>query len=239
MSVATTTSLLGSIVKAIGKNHISVTTIVPAGMCPGHFDVTTQNIKNVADSKILFNHGWEKWIDKLLAAVERRPNLYTIDVSGNVMVPPIHKKTAHYVATILCSLDRAHQKQYMDNLNSYIRAIDSLIAIMEKEKAKFARVKVACSELQEEFAQWLGFNIVISYPRAEDLSPKTLEQVVFQSRQKKVVLVIDNMQSGTDAGRTIAQEINAPHVILTNFPLHGTYLDAIMGNFQKLLQAVQ
>jgi zinc transport system substrate-binding protein len=239
MNITATTSLLGSIVQEIGKNYVIVTTIVPAGMCPGHFDISSQHIKNLADSKILFSHGWEQWIDKLLAAADRKPTLYPLNSVDNIMVPSVHKQTAEHVAAVLCSLDRAHSEQYMHNLRSYCSRIDSAVAIIKQEKARFASVKAACSELQEDFVRWLGIDIITTYPRAEDLTPAILEQVISASNQGTVILVIDNMQSGADAGRVIAEQINARRVVLTNFPLDDSYINALMDNFEKIRQALQ
>ncbi|MBN2620617.1 zinc ABC transporter substrate-binding protein [candidate division WOR-3 bacterium] len=238
-NVTATTSLLGSIVETIGKDHITVTTIVPAGMCPGHFDISSQQIKTLADSKVIFSHGWEKWIDKLLAAADNKPILFSINETENVMVPPVHKQAAQQVAAVLCSLDRAHRTFYMKNLESYTSAIDSVTALMEEHRERFASVNVACAELQEEFLRWLGFTIVVTYGRAEDLAPNTLEQIITLSKQGGVVLVIDNMQSGTDGGTVISEQTNARHVVLTNFPLNESYTDAVMGNFKKLRDAIQ
>jgi zinc transport system substrate-binding protein len=238
MNITATTSVLGSIVEAIGRDHVAVTTIVPAGMCPGHFDISSEHIKNLTDAKAVFSHGWEKWIDKLLAAADNKPTLFSINETENVMVPPVHKQAARQVAALLCSLDRAHRTQYMDNLKTYCAAIDSAFAIIEQDKARFASVKAACSELQQEFVQWLKIDIITTYPRAEDLTPKTLEQVITAAKQGHVVLVIDNMQSGADAGAIIAEQINARRVVLTNFPLNGSYIDAVMDNYKKILQAL-
>lgn len=239
MRITATTSLLGTIVKEIGKDHVIVTTIVPSGMCPGHFDISSQHIKDLADSKALFSHGWEQWIDRLLAAADRKPALYPLNRVDNIMVPPVHKQTAEQVAAIMCSLDRAHSTQYMQNRTSYCARIDSAIAIMEYEKARFDSIKAACSELQKDFVEWLGIDIIVTYPRAEDLTPAILEQVISASKQGNVILVIDNIQSGADAGKIIAEQINARRVVLTNFPLGGSYIDTVLGNFEKILQALQ
>lgn len=238
-NITATTSLLGSIVQEIGKNHITVTTIVPAGMCPGHFDISSQHIKSLAESKVVFSHGWEQWIDKLLAAADNKPKLVKINETENLMVPPVHKEAARQITTVLCSVDRARREVYTKNLQSYIGAIDSMTAFMEKYRDRFASVNVTCAELQEEFLRWLGFNIVVTYGRTEDLAPSTLEQIITRSKQGDVVLVIDNMQSGTDAGALIAEQLNARRVILTNFPHDDSYVKAVMENFDKLLRILQ
>lgn len=239
IKVTTTTSLLGSIVQAIGKQRIDVITIVPAGMCPGHFDIKAEDIKNLANSKVLLNHGWEKWIDKLLGAVDNKPVLFTINIEENLMVPQIHKKAAGYITALLCSLDQAHREYYLNNFASYTSIIDSLETRIKKGTEKLIGTKVVCSKLQVEFLEWLGFDIVMTYTRGEELTPRVLSKIIREAKKEKVKLVVDNLQSGHDIGLNIAQEIGAQHISLTNFPLKGSYPDALIENFNTIIQALR
>ncbi len=236
IKVTTTTSLLGSIVKEIGKERVQVITIVPAGMCPGHFDVNAGNIKDLSDSRILLNHGWETWIDKLLNAVDNKPELFTIGVQGNLMVPQIHKKATEYVTALLCSLDQTHQEYYRNNCVAYTSIIDSLETVIKKRAKSLQEVRIIGSELQVEFLEWLGFDVVMTYGRAEELTPKKLSEIICEAKKEKVQLIVDNLQSGPDIGLTIAEEIGARHVNLSNFPLHESYPDALMENFNGIMQ---
>jgi ABC-type Zn uptake system ZnuABC Zn-binding protein ZnuA len=239
IKITTTTSLLGSIVREIGKERVNVVTIVPAGMCPGHFDVTAENIKDLSDSRVLLNHGWEVWIDKLLAAVDNKPVLSTIDVEGNLMVPDIQKKATAFVTTLLCSLDRAHQDYYRKNYATYTSIIDSLATVIKTRVESVQGAKIVGSDQQVEFLEWLGLDVVMTYGRAEELTPKLLSDIISQANKDQVQLVVDNLQSGPDIGLTIAEEINARHINLSNFPLHGSYPDALMENFNSLMQVLQ
>lgn len=239
IKITTTTSLLGSIVKEIGKERIKVVTIVPAGMCPGHFDVNAGNIKDLSDSRVLLNHGWEVWIDKLLAAVDNKPELFTIDVQGNLMVPDIHKKATAFVTTLLCSLDQAHQEYYKSNYAAYTSLIDSLATVIKERAESLQGAQVVGSDQQVEFLEWLGLDVVMTYGRAEELTPKKLSEIIFKAKKEQVKLVVDNLQSGPDIGLTIAEEIGARHINLSNFPLHESYPDALMENFNSIMQALQ
>lgn len=239
IKITTTTSLLSSIIEAIGKQRIDVTTIVPAGMCPGHFDIKAGDLKDLANSRVLLNHGWEKWINKLLDAVDNKPVLFTINVEGNLMVPQIHKKASKHIVALLCSLDQAHQEYYSDNFASYMTIIDSLEKLIRKKVEKLNGIKVVCSELQVEFIEWIGFDVVRTYERAEDLTPKVLSEIIREAKKENIKLVIDNLQSGSDIGLNIAQETGAKHIILTNFPLKGSYPNALIYNTNTILQALQ
>jgi zinc transport system substrate-binding protein len=239
IKVATTTSMLGSIVEAIGEGKIDIVVIVPGGMCPGHFDITPGDVANLTDSKVLLNHGWEQWITDLLDAVEKKPVLHTIDINDNLMVPEAHTMAAENVAALLCSLDYSHREHYLRNVASYSSLIDSLAKEIQTEAEKIAPTKVVCSELQAEFVKWLGFDIVATYDRAEDFTPKMLSEIIQKAKEENVTLVIDNLQSGPEAGLGIAEEIGAQHVTVSNFPLNGSYPDALMENFKTIMLVLQ
>jgi zinc transport system substrate-binding protein len=239
IKVATTTSILGSIVEAIGEGKIDIVVIVPGGMCPGHFDITPGDVANLTDSKVLINHGWEQWITDLLDAVEKKPVLHTIDINGNLMVPEVHTRAAENVAALLCSLDYSQREHYLRNVASYLSLIDSLAKKIQTEIEMVVPVKVVCSELQVEFVKWLGFDVVATYNRTEDFTPKMLSEIIQKAKEENVTLVVDNLQSGPDAGVGIAEEIGAQHVTVTNFPLNGSYPDALMENFKTIMHVLQ
>lgn len=239
IKVTTTTSLLGTLVKAIGKEEIDVSTIVPAGMCPGHFDLKAENVKELSGSRILLSHGWEKWTGKLLAAVDNKPALRIIGVQGNLMVPDNHKKAAEHVTSLLCSLDQQYRTVYTKNFASYTSAIDSIVKDITDRSKDIKGIKIVCSELQAEFLQWLGLDIVLTYRRAEELTPGMMAEAIKQAKREQVRLVVDNLQSGSEVGLAIAKEANVKHITLTNFPLGNSYPEALAQNFSSVVQALQ
>jgi ABC-type Zn uptake system ZnuABC Zn-binding protein ZnuA len=239
IKVTTTTSLLGTLVKAIGKEEIDVSTIVPAGMCPGHFDLKAENVKELSGSRILLSHGWEKWTGKLLAAVDNKPALRIIGVQGNLMVPDNHKKAAEHITSLLCSLDQQYRTVYTKNFASYTSAIDSIVKDITDRSKDIKGIKIVCSELQAEFLQWLGLDIVLTYRRAEELTPGMMAEAIKQAKREQVRLVVDNLQSGYEVGLAIAKEANVKHITLTNFPLGNSYPEALAQNFSSVVQALQ
>ena len=50
-------------------------------------------------------------------------------------------------------------------------------------------------------------------------------------------MVVDNLQSGPDAGRGIAEALGVPHVILSNFPSENGYLATLGDNVAAVLAA--
>jgi zinc transport system substrate-binding protein len=73
--------------------------------------------------------------------------------------------------------------------------------------------------MQEGFVKWAGFDVVATYGRPEDLSPAQMDELVTEAKDADVALVIDNLQSSAAAtGATMAQDIGAVEVTISNFP---------------------
>jgi zinc transport system substrate-binding protein len=58
-------------------------------------------------------------------------------------------------------------------------------------------------------------------------------------KKNRAVLVVDNMQSGPDAGRGIAETLAVPHVTLTNFPSEKGYLATVEENVKTVLKVLR
>jgi ABC-type Zn uptake system ZnuABC Zn-binding protein ZnuA len=188
---------------------------------------------------VLLCHGWETWTGKLLDAVDNKPLLRKVGSGGNLMIPDNHLVAAANITSLLCSLDNSNRDFYIENHRRYISMIDSLVREIMIRSAKIKGTKVICSALQEEFIQWLGLDIVLVYPRAEELTPMILAEAIRRAKNENIELVIDNLQSGADVGVVIAEETKTKHIVLTNFPLGDLYPETLMQNFLTIVQALQ
>ncbi len=234
--VVATTSLIGSMVRAVGGEKVELTIIVPSGMCPGHFDVKPGDIVNLSDANLILYHGWEKWMDKL-ASHEDKSNRVKINAAGNSMVPDIHIKATKLVTDALCKADPTYCDLFRDNMKKYEEAINSAVEEMKGKTSNLEGTKIICAKMQEGFLTWVGFDIAATYGRPEEITPSEMVRVVNLAKTEKVELFVDNLQSGPEAGLTMAEEVGARHVALTNFPLGKTwdsYVVSLKENINKL-----
>lgn len=238
IEIVTTTTLIGTVVKEIGKDKVDVVTIVPGGMCPGHFDVRPGDISKLSRAKLLLSHGWEVWISDLLSSIDNGKLLTkTIEINGNWMVPDVQITAAEEITEVLCEVDPRNSPFYKENLNHYKEKINSFAAGIEK--ISFHGKKVVCSEYQAGLLKWLGFDVVATYGRLEDLSVKGLMEIISRAKEENVKLVVDNLQSGSNVGEQIAGEIGSKHIVLTNFPLGNSYIESLKENINKITRAVK
>ncbi|RKX71786.1 hypothetical protein DRP53_00430 [candidate division WOR-3 bacterium] len=229
--VGATTSMIGSIVKSIGKDRVEAITIVPAGMCPGHFDLKPKEIDRLSHAKIILNHGFEGWLKKLALALPE-VRIETVGVKGSWMVPEIHLRAAEVITRILSLSFPEDSALFQSNLRSYRARIDSIVK--QFDRSKFKGVKVICARYQAPFLSWVGFDVVATYGRPEDLSPKELARLIDLARGSGARLVVDNLQSGPDAGRPIAEAASINHLVLTNFPIDQSYPQTLIENMKRL-----
>ena len=96
---------------------------------------------------------------------------------------------------------------------------------------------------QRSFVEWMGLNVVGGFPPPERISLKKAQKLVNLGKKEKVKLIIDNLQSGTNFGYNLAQDIGARQVIFTNFPgaVAGTetYEKMIMYNANELFNEIK
>jgi hypothetical protein len=108
--------------------------------------------------------------------------------------------------------------------------------------AEVERVAVLANDMQADFVRWAGFQVAGVFGRGEDMSPRDVEETIRVGRSKAVRLVVDNLQSGKQAGINIAKEIGAAQVTLSNFPggfeATETWSKAIAKNIDLLIAAI-
>lgn len=235
MRVVAMTTLISTIVKEIGKEKVEVITVIPGGMCPGHFDIAPGTAKQIAGSDIFIHHGWEKWVENVIVGI-KSASVQTVraKTEGSWMVPDINMKAAVEIECYISETDKKNADYYKKNLKQYLGRLKNVSIKLKKRFQKYSGNSVICSEMQKEFVEWFGFKVAGCYLRAEDMNIKAFSELVSLAKREKAQLVIDNLQSGPNMGKEIAKDLKVKHVILTNFPQGDSYSDALESNAREL-----
>jgi len=84
--------------------------------------------------------------------------------------------------------------------------------------------------------------VVGEFGPPEKLSSADIEKLIAIGKENDVGIIISNLQSGTEVGETLARELGAVHVVLSNFPESDpetkTLIDLMKKKADKLLEAV-
>ena len=242
-------SLITNIIEDVADGKLEPRTLIPPGVCPGHYDVKPSDIPALANSKALFIHNYQQNFENITGLIEAAENpdliIKVIDITGNWMTPPVQAEAVDKIAQALGEIDPENAAYYEGKAAERAQAILAKGEDVESELqgAGVEGVKVICAEMQAGFVVWAGFNITATYGRPEDLSVADVEQLVTDAREAGVALVIDNLQSGaTAASEAMAVDIGAIQVTLSNFPggfeETETWEKAIDKNVDLLLEAL-
>ena len=243
------TSLIANIIQDVADGKLEPRTLIPPGVCPGHYDVKPSDIEALANSRALFIHDYQQNFQNINGAIEAAENpdlvITVLNVTGNWMVPAVQAEAVDKIAQALGEIDPENATYYQEE------AVERMQVILDKGEEVEGRlsdagvedVKVICAEMQQGFVRWAGFNITATFGRPEDLSPADVNQLITEAEQAGVVLVIDNLQSGsTTLGASVQQDIEAIPVTISNFPggLENTetWEKAIDKNVDLLLEAL-
>ncbi len=223
LKVVTTTSLIADIVEQVGQDRVTVANIIPPASCPGHFDVKPGDMQVLADARLFFVHDWqgEIFTEELInSARNEELQKVVLGVRGNWLTPPVQDEAIQKITAALAEADPENAGFYGDNAAK----LQEMVAVTGREiKERFDaagvdQVKVLVNEMLTGFLAWAGYEVVGSFGAPDSTSPKQLEELLKAGREAGVVLVIDNLQSGHEAGKAIARELGAHHVTLSNFP---------------------
>jgi len=234
-------------VERVGGDRVDVINIIPPAQCPGHFDVKPGDVQKLAEADLFLMHGrqGEKFSQDLIASANN-PGLavHQINISGNWMTPPVQLTAIDEITAILSQADTQNSAFYQEQAAGLINAIRAKEAEIKNKlvKVELAGVNVMCAEMQAGFVKWAGLNVIATFGRPDSLTPQVLQELVDRGREAKVTLIIDNLQSGQDAGAGIAEELGIKRIILSNFPggfdNTETWEKAIDRNIELILEAV-
>jgi zinc transport system substrate-binding protein len=179
----------------------------------------------LTNSRVLIIHNWQQNMKNIIGLVEAADNpdlvIKVIDVPDMPMVPQVQAETTDKIARALGEIDPENSAYYQEKATERAQAILVKGAEVKNklQDVNVSGVKVLCVEYQAGFAEWAGFDVVATYGRPGELSPADVEQLITEAKQAGVALVIDNLQSGATAtGETMAQDIGAIQVTISNFP---------------------
>lgn len=217
--IVCTTNVLGSLVEELLGDSADVIILVRPSLCPADYDMKPSDVYAVSKAKILFYHdiaGEKPWLQSLINAAGNE-GLIMVKVPGTYNTPEGAKQCVNIIASNLSerlSIDLTEKASRMLN------AIDKVASKIKSDaqRLEVEKVKVICMKWQKAFIEWVGFRVVADYNPPETLSSKDVEDLVKKGMEEGVALIADNLQVSAEFGGTIAKDIGAVHVVLTNFP---------------------
>lgn len=241
IKVAVTTSHLASIIKDICQDKVEIITILPPTVCPSTYDVDANKIKEISKANILMYHYWQqKEVKELKHKIYKLGIVYRdIKTEGNFMIPYINLRAAEEIKNLFVIWDADNKDFYEENFVNYAYKINNLSEEISKNHSIRYNKNTICHTKIADFLQWLGFNVVMKYNKPENISPDEMKMLIKKAKTENVSIIIDNLQVGTDIGRTLSQDLKINHTVISNFPLGNSYFSTLKDNISKIDKALQ
>lgn len=244
--VVTTLPVLKDYVKQIGREHVTVTSLI-SGLENGHsYALKPSDILRVRQAHmfVTVGAGLEVWADQLVKSAQN-PSLEVVVTSKGISLlrntgtkhtsqrkhafgnphiwldPENAKSMVRQITTRLIKLDRANRRDYMANQAEYLRRLDTLQADLKRRVKKLSdRRFVSHHPAWPYFARRFGFKIVgniIEHSGAEP-SAKHLSTLVRQIKKEGIKVIVSEPQLNQKIPRILADETGARVVTLTALP---------------------
>jgi len=241
IKVSVTSSHIYSLLKEICGDKLELTLIVSPVICPNTNDIDAAMLKKVSTCNIVIYHYWQPWAKSLKNRVANLSAVYKeLKTEGNLMIPYINVRAAEEITEMFGYLDPPNKNFYEQNLVKYIFRIRHLEEqISKRARLKYNGKKIVCNNKVADFMQWLGCDVVAEYGKPEDVSSAQMLRISKKIKDNKVKFIIDNLQSGTDIGKTLSKDLKKEQVVISNFPLNYSYIETLKDNVLKLDKVLQ
>lgn len=240
LKVVCTTTLMGSAVDAAAADTVRSRTIVPFGMCPGHFDLTPGEAQSLREAELLLCHGFERFVQGV--DFGDATDVVQAGVPGNWMIPEVYTQAVLRVADILAQKRPELQAELRRRGARHLKELQKAADDVRSRLKPYRETPVIASNMNRAWIEWCGLRVVAEFPRDEDISVKQLHDIIKQGLSAGAAVIADNRQSSGKVGQTIARELGVPYTLLSNFPEASSmeaYLQALQQNGRMLADALK
>jgi ABC-type Zn uptake system ZnuABC Zn-binding protein ZnuA len=266
IKVVATTTVFADIVRNVGGDRVSVTSIIPAGAGPEDYEPKPDDAKKLAGADLIVSNGvgLDGFLDKLMSAAGEGSaarlvlgdGIPTIKVDGednpHFWLDP-SLVADHYLPAIsaaLAKLDPAGAATYQANATAYTAQIAAMDAA---NKDKIATIPAANRKLVTfhdafpYFAAHYGFEVIgVILPNVgQEPSASELAALVEKVKAAGVKAVFSEAQFSPELAHTLAQEAGITSVVTTLYtdtlgpPPADTYLKMMAWNVDQIVQALR
>ena len=155
------------------------------------------------------------------------------------MIPYINLKAAQELFELLSIWDKDNKEFYEKNFLDYSFRVNFVSNEITKKATNKYNKKIICNSQLSSFMEWLGFDIVASYGKASNLSSSEMLFLTKKIKEEKVKYVVDNLQAGTDVGRSLSNDLKIKHIVISNFALGNSYINTLKNNVKKIDKAME
>jgi len=234
--VAVTNSYLDCAVRELCGDDTEVLCLAPPGMCPGHFDISPLQVRQLCDCRMLLLFDFQKQVEETLYRVkERGLKTAIVKETGGLCVPETYLAVCREVSDVLSSEYPEMNARYQQRLGVIENDLKGLREeLLEKvRQAGISSARVLVSNHQADFVSWLGLEPISTFIGSDIETVTGIDRCIRKAEGQDVRFVIANKQEGTALAKALAERLGARAVVFSNFP----ELRGEAGGFDTLLRA--
>ncbi|WP_244833586.1 zinc ABC transporter substrate-binding protein [Clostridium sp. BJN0001] len=220
---------LAEFANAIGKDKVSVTTMIGENMEPHDFEPKTKDLENLIKSDVFVYNGagMESWIDKVNDVVsEQNEKVLIVDSSKNADIRKENdaidphlwlslkeaKKQCEVIKDAFCEKDSSNKEFYEKNYNDYTKQMDDLI---DEYSKKFDTVKQKDFVTGHAAFGYLCRDFKLEQKSVENIfaegepTPKQLEDLVEYCKDNNIKTIFSEENASPKVSETLANEVGA------------------------------
>ena len=244
--------------KAIGKEKIDASIIIPPGIEPHDWEPTIQDIQKMknADMIVINGAGLESWITKVTSI---NPNVMIVDTSSSIPLlekdsngldkiakkdphiwldPVLAKKQVQNIADGLIKLDPQNANYYQQNANDYKAKLDMLdneikTDLSTCDKKDFLAFHDAFSYFSKEYGLHQHTIVGGLDPETEPTAP-ALQQITKDAQSLGLKVIFTEEAANPRVSQVIADEIHGKVLILSPLEVTDKNMDYIVKMKQNL-----
>jgi len=243
--VAVTNSYLEAIVRDLCGPQTRVMSLAPPGMCPGHFDISPSQVRQLQGCRMLLLFDFQSQVASTLSRLKDKGlKMHFVKGRKGLCVPDSYLASCREVAAILSS----EYPEGADALALRLEEIEQRLGALSGQlrlavaDSGSASAGVLASYHQAKFAEWLGLATVATFVGSDTETIASVDHCLKQAAGREVRFVIANQQEGTSLAKALAERLKAQAVIFSNFPPQtndGSGFDRLLrSNVERLLEAV-
>lgn len=233
--VAVTNSYLEAVVRDLCGLDTPVLSLAPPGMCPGHFDISPAQVRELGRCRMLLLFDFQQKVEANLTRLKTNGlQTHLVKALTGLCVPDAYLSTCREVEALLSNAypDRAAEFQ------TRLGVVEQRLAALGDElrtsiaSAAATGAKVLASNHQARFAEWLGLEVVATFVGSDVETVSNIDHCLKQAAGQEIRFVVANQQEGTALAGALADRLGAKAVVFSNFP---SQADKAMG-FDRLLR---
>lgn len=219
--IAVTNSYLGCAVRDLCPQDVKVLCLAPPGMCPGHFDISPAQVRQLRNCRVLLLFGFQQSIEEKLTRLrDRGLQMQRVEVPTGMCIPETYLTTCRKVAQVLAGVYPEKAKQFEERLAAVEQRLGTLATDLRTSVAgsSAAAAPVLVSYHQAKFAEWLGLQPIATFIGSDIETVAGIDQCLKKTAGKDIRFAIANRQEGTGLAEALAERLHAQAIVFSNIP---------------------